>query len=304
MTRHIRRSSDRRCAFGSRHGWRAICASRREQSGRRDSARRAPAGRGRSGPAVRAAATLRSKPICDSRNIDAETKPAIVGGRLGAVSIRRAHACRRSCRRAAAVLAAETTPRRVFRIDQRLFDPTLMPARGSNARSWPSRKRACARRSSARGSRSTTRSSPPPLLQERRGALAATVADLEARLREINARVREGAALAGRRRGGRSHAPAAAAGRGRAPRQPRSRRWRGWRTSRDSDIGGTASWRLPDLVDAVAHARGVTARGRSPARVRRVRAHPRAAGSGAGRSRNRIGHAVGLRQGRRTAARG
>ena len=73
--------------------------------------------------------------------------------------------------------------------------PPSMHEAPSNARSSPSSRRACAPRSSACDSRSTTRSLLPPRYRPGPAALAATVADLQARLDEVNARVTQGTAL-------------------------------------------------------------------------------------------------------------
>jgi outer membrane protein TolC len=84
-----------------------------------------------------------------------------------------------------------------FRIDQRLFDATLHPrAAVEQAQLAESQARV---RATLFGLRQQVNDVffAAALLQQQQGTLGATIADLEMRLRETTARVREGAALAG-----------------------------------------------------------------------------------------------------------
>jgi outer membrane protein TolC len=84
-----------------------------------------------------------------------------------------------------------------FRIDQRLFDATLRPrAAVEQAQLAESQARV---RATLFGLRQQVNDLffAAALLQQQQGTLGATIADLETRLRETTARVREGAALAG-----------------------------------------------------------------------------------------------------------
>jgi len=84
-----------------------------------------------------------------------------------------------------------------LRVDQRLFDPSLKP-RIAVARADLAESEARIR-ATLFGLRHEVNDAffTAALLQEEAGALAATIADLETRLRETSARVREGTALAG-----------------------------------------------------------------------------------------------------------
>ena len=84
-----------------------------------------------------------------------------------------------------------------FRVDQRLFDATLHPRlEVEQAQLAESQARLRATLYSVRQQVSDLFFAAA-LLEEQQGALGATIADLEMRLRETTARVREGAALAG-----------------------------------------------------------------------------------------------------------
>jgi outer membrane protein TolC len=84
-----------------------------------------------------------------------------------------------------------------FRVDQRLFDPTRPPRLAiEQAQLAESQARVRATLFSLR-QQVNDLFFAAALLQQQQGTLAATIADLEARLRETTARVREGVALAG-----------------------------------------------------------------------------------------------------------
>ena len=148
-------------------------------------------------PAVRAAEAAAGSDRASAAQHRRRTQAVDRRRRAGAVSVRRADAAallpaarRCSCRRKipttriSGSISASSIPRSAARAI-------------SNAPSWPSRRRASASRCSGCGRRSTTRSSRPRCCRQRAGALAATIADLETRLRETTARVNGGAALAG-----------------------------------------------------------------------------------------------------------
>jgi outer membrane protein TolC len=84
-----------------------------------------------------------------------------------------------------------------FRVDQRLFDPTRQPRLAiEQAQLAESQARVRATLFSLR-QQVNDLFFAAALLQQQQGTLGATIADLEMRLRETTARVREGAALAG-----------------------------------------------------------------------------------------------------------
>jgi outer membrane protein TolC len=162
--------------------------------------------------------------------------------------------------------AAFAAPRFTYdlslRADQRLYDPSLGARRDlAHADLAESQARV---RTSLFSIRQEVNDAffAAALLQEELGALAASIDDLDARLRETTARVREGAALAGEAAAmeatllrQRQQADELRASRGAALAR--------LATLTARPIAGDAATRLPDLAAAVASARGALDRLRS-----------------------------------------
>ena len=108
---------------------------------------------------------------------------------------RRRSACPNGQPRVRVAASSPTTP--VARVDQRIYDPrdASRAARSGARRSRRVAGARRARRCSRCGRGRTTRSSPPRCCRSSSARSTATLDDLEARLRETNTRVREGAAL-------------------------------------------------------------------------------------------------------------